>query len=61
MSSNYCRVNIQGLKNMYIISKLFKSVIERILSSKILTVKGYRSAFVKYKPTKALLFIYRSQ
>ena len=41
---------------MYIISKLFKSVIERILSSKILTVKGYRSAFVKYKPTKALFY-----
>ena len=45
---------------MYIISKLFKSVIERILSSKILTVKGYRSAFVKYKPTKALLFIIKA-
>ena len=29
-----------------------------ILSSKILTIKGYRSAFVKYKPTKALLFYY---
>lgn len=28
-----------------------------ILSSKILTVKGYRSAFVKYKPTNVLLFI----
>jgi len=27
-----------------------------ILSSKILTIKGYRSAFVKYKPTNALLF-----
>ena len=27
------------------------------LSSKILTIKGYRSAFVKYKPTNALLFI----
>lgn len=27
------------------------------LSSKILTVKGYRSAFVKYKPTNVLLFI----
>ena len=29
-----------------------------ILSSKILTIKGYRSAFVKYKPTNALLFYY---
>ena len=29
-----------------------------ILSSKILTVKGYRSAFVKYKPTNVLLFYY---
>ena len=27
-----------------------------ILTSKILTIKGYRSAFVKYKPTNALLF-----